>query len=285
MRVGSLFSGIGGIELGFEAEGFETVWFVEKDPYAQAVLKQHWPGTKIYDDVTTVDFSTVPTVDVIVGGFPCQDISNAGKRVGITGSRSGLWTYCCEAIRSLRPRIAFFENVAAIIDRGLDVVLSDLATLGYDAEWHCLPAAAIGAPHRRDRIIIIAYPNNNGQHKQRHDQAPRQSSFSEEREAAFLSQRSERINETRRPSTNVADTDGRSLAIRKTEQEFQLNASRHGVQTRESRRSDTWHTEPNVGRMAHGIPYRVDRIKCLGNAVVPGWAQVVAAAIKETEEA
>ena len=157
MNVGSLFSGIGGIELGFERQGFTTLWFVENDLYARAVLKKRFPNTPIYDDVTKVDWGAVPKVDVLTGGFPCQDISNAGKRVGISGSRSSLWKCYLEAIRVLRPRFALIENVSALINRGLDVVLSDLAALRYDAEWYSLPASAIGAFHRRDRVFIIAY--------------------------------------------------------------------------------------------------------------------------------
>lgn len=126
MNVGSLFSGIGGIELGFErAGGFKTLWFVEQDKYCQAILRRHWPTAVIYDDITQVDFGNVPKVDVLTGGFPCQDISNAGKRVGIEGSRSGLWKEYARAISVLRPRIVFAENVSALTQRGLDTVLGD----------------------------------------------------------------------------------------------------------------------------------------------------------------
>ena len=160
-KVGSLFSGIGGIELGLErAGGFETAWFCDCEPYAVAILNKHWPGTPVYEDVTKLDFANVPKIDVLTGGFPCQDISNAGKRAGIEGSRSGLWSYCAQAISALRPRLALFENVAALTQRGLDTVLGDLAALGYDAEWYCFPAKAVGAPHQRDRIVILAYPND-----------------------------------------------------------------------------------------------------------------------------
>jgi DNA (cytosine-5)-methyltransferase 1 len=156
-----LFSGVGGIELGLErAGGFKTAWFVEYEPYAQAVLRKRFPSTPVYGDITQLDFSSLPRVDVLTGGFPCQDISNAGRRVGIEGSRSSLWKYYAEAIRCLRPRLAFIENVSALTRRGLDVVLGDLASIGYDAEWHCFPASAVGAPHQRDRIAIIAYPND-----------------------------------------------------------------------------------------------------------------------------
>jgi len=127
MYVGSLFSGIGGIELGFERAGFKTLWFCEIDPYAQAVLRRRFPDAVVYGDITKLDFKTVPGIDILAGGFPCQDISTAGKGIGITGSRSGLWKYYAKAIRVLRPQVAFVENVSILTGRGLDVVLSDLA--------------------------------------------------------------------------------------------------------------------------------------------------------------
>lgn len=162
MNVGSLFSGIGGIELGFEREGFKTAWFVEKDEFCQAVLKKHWPNTPVYGDITTIDFTKLEPVEILTGGFPCQDISNAGAKKGITGERSGLWKEYVRAIGEIRPKYAFVENVSALTYRGLLTVLADLATLGYDADGHCLPASALGAPHRRDRIYILAYANNSG---------------------------------------------------------------------------------------------------------------------------
>ena len=159
LKVGSLFSGIGGIEYGLERTGkYKTVWFVEKDEYCQGILRKRFPNVPVYDDVTRVDFSSLPRVDVITGGFPCQDISNAGKRAGIEGSRSALWKHIVRAIVSLRPRFVFVENVTALTRRGLDKVLCDLAQVGYDAEWHCIPASAVGAHHRRDRICVISYP-------------------------------------------------------------------------------------------------------------------------------
>lgn len=156
MNVGSLFSGIGGIEIGFEAEGFTTEWFVEYDEYASAVLSKRFPGVPNFRDVTTVDFKAIPRVDILTGGFPCQDISNAGKRAGITGSRSSLWKHYLRAIRDIRPKFAVIENVAALTKRGLNVVLADLAEIGYDALWTNISASAVGAPHRRERIFIIA---------------------------------------------------------------------------------------------------------------------------------
>ena len=158
MRIGSLFSGIGGIELGFEKQGFKTLWFIENDLYAREIIRKRFPKADIYDDVTQIDFKTIPKIDILTGGFPCQDISNAGKRAGIEGRRSSLWKYYLEAIRILRPRYALIENVSALLNRGFDVILADLAEVGYDAEWHCVPASAVGALHRRDRIFILAYP-------------------------------------------------------------------------------------------------------------------------------
>lgn len=170
MNVGSLFSGIGGIELGFEREGFNTAWFVENEPYYQAVLRKHWPETPIYGDIKEIDFAKLPKVDILTGGFPCQDISNAGTRAGITGKRSGLWKEYLRAISEIRPKYAVVENVSALTFRGLLVVLRDLAEVGYDAEWNCIPASAFGAPHRRDRIYIAAYPTSQRLYNQENEQ-------------------------------------------------------------------------------------------------------------------
>jgi DNA (cytosine-5)-methyltransferase 1 len=157
MRVGSLFAGIGGFDLAAAWMGWSTAWVSEIDPFACAVLAKHFPDAPNHGDITAIDFTTVEHVDILVGGFPCQDISNAGKREGITGERSGLWKEYARAIRELRPRYVVVENVAALKSRGLDIVLGDLAQLGYDAEWRVFGADDVGAPHRRDRLWILAY--------------------------------------------------------------------------------------------------------------------------------
>ena len=162
MRVLDLFSGIGGFSIGLERAGMTTVAFCEQDAFCQHVLAQHWPGVPIYDDVRTLTTDTlrrdgIAAVDVICGGFPCQDISLAGAGAGIKGERSGLWSEYARLIGELRPRFVVVENVAALLSRGLDRVLGDLAALGYDATWDCIPASAVGAPHRRDRVWIVAY--------------------------------------------------------------------------------------------------------------------------------
>jgi DNA (cytosine-5)-methyltransferase 1 len=159
MYVLDLFSGIGGFSLGLERAGMKTIAFCEIDPYCRKVLAKHWPGVKIHEDVKQLDGNQyVGAVDVICGGFPCQDISVAGKGVGLSGERSGLWREYARLIRQIRPRYVIVENVAALLSRGMGDVLGDLAEIGYDAEWHCISAAYVGLPQLRDRIWIVAYP-------------------------------------------------------------------------------------------------------------------------------
>ena len=161
LTVGSLFAGIGGFDLGFQRAGYIIRWQVEIDPFCRKVLAKHWPNVKRYDDVRTVG-SNLERVDVICGGFPCQDISLQGDGAGLAGERSGLWREFHRIIDLLRPRYVLLENVAALLGRGIDRVLGDLASIGYDAEWECLEASAFGAPHTRNRIWLVAYPRGNG---------------------------------------------------------------------------------------------------------------------------
>lgn len=157
LRVLDLFSGIGGFSLGLERTGgFETVAFCEIDPFCRRVLAKHWPSVPCFEDVTTLRGESVGTVDVICGGFPCQDISAAGKRAGIGGARSGLWKEFGRLVGELRPIFVVVENSAELLGAGLGDVLGDLASLGYDARWDCVPAAILGAPHGRDRLWLIA---------------------------------------------------------------------------------------------------------------------------------
>ena len=161
MNIGSLFSGIGGMELGFEREGFETKWFIENNEYCKAVLKKNFPGVPVYGDIREINFGELKKVDILTGGFPCQDISQANPRgKGIAGERSGLWSYYAEAIREIRPKYAVIENVPTLANRGLNVVLRDIAEAGYDAEWFTLRASDFGALHRRERLFIVAYPTS-----------------------------------------------------------------------------------------------------------------------------
>jgi DNA (cytosine-5)-methyltransferase 1 len=157
MRAGSLFTGYGGLDMAATAVlGCDTAWVCEVDPAAAALLAHRYPGVPNLGDITAVDWTQVEPVDVLVGGFPCQDISNAGNRAGIEGERSGLWSYFADAIRVLRPRYVLIENVSALVVRGLDRVLSDLAEIGFDAEWATVRASDVGAPHGRARVFIAA---------------------------------------------------------------------------------------------------------------------------------
>jgi DNA (cytosine-5)-methyltransferase 1 len=157
LKVLDLFSGIGGFSLGLERTGgFKTVAFCEIDPFCRRVLAKHWPDAPCHDDVTTLELPE-GFADVVVGGFPCQDVSRAGKRAGVTGKRSGLYRELVRTLRMVRPRYGIVENVAALLADGMGLVLGDLAESGYDTEWDCIPAGFIGAPHWRDRVWIIAH--------------------------------------------------------------------------------------------------------------------------------
>ncbi len=164
--IGSLFSGAGMLDLAAAAHFDATVvWHVESDPHASKVLAHRLPGTPNLGDVTRIDWAAVEPVDILTAGFPCVDLSYAGRGAGIReGTRSGLWSYFADAARVLRPRYVVIENVGALVTRrpGLDVVLADLARIGFDAEWVCLPAADVGAPHRRDRWFAVAHPDGAG---------------------------------------------------------------------------------------------------------------------------
>lgn len=184
MRLGSLCTGYGGLDLGVElAFGpLEHVWHAEVDPDASKVLAAHWPDVPNLGDLTAVDWSQVEPVDVVTAGFPCQDVSTAGKRAGLKpGTRSGLWLHIAHAISVLRPRLVVLENVEGLLSaatdsevescpwclgdtptdlvvRALGAVLADLASIGFDAEWETVPASAVGAAHRRKRVFIVAWP-------------------------------------------------------------------------------------------------------------------------------
>lgn len=164
MKVLDLFSGIGGFSLGLERAGMETMAFCEFDERARKVLKKHWPDVPIHNDVRTLDGKQYRgTVDVVCGGFPCQDLSAAGAQQGFSGERSSLYAEMLRIIGECEPDFAVFENVTNLLSgesgRWFAQFLYDLAAVGYDAEWHCIPASAIGAAHHRDRVWVIAYPN------------------------------------------------------------------------------------------------------------------------------
>lgn len=180
MKVLDLFSGIGGMSLGLERAGMTTVAFCEIEPFPRRVLAHHWPEVPCYEDVTTAEFGDVGPVDMVAGGFPCQDISFAGAGAGLAGSRSGLFWHILRAVRLVgRPKL-LLENVAALLDRGMGAVLGSLASIGYDAEWHCIPASYVGAWHRRDRVWILANPNEIGREGRSEEPILRQSHISQQ---------------------------------------------------------------------------------------------------------
>src|SRR3990167_121317 len=156
LRVLDLFSGIGGFALGLErTSGFKTVAFCEIEPYCQAVLRKHWPSVPIFPDIRKLTVDAIGPIDIITGGFPCQDISNLGKKAGIeAGTRSGLWSEYSRLIGELRPCHIIVENVTALLERDIGRVVGDLAKIGYDAEWDVVPAAAVGAPQFRERVWV-----------------------------------------------------------------------------------------------------------------------------------
>jgi len=161
MRVLDLFSGIGGFSLGLERAGMKTVAFCEIEPYCRKVLNRRWPHVPIFEDIRTLtgellEKERITQIDVMCGGFPCQDVSCAGTRTGIKGERSGLWSEYARLIGEVRPRFVIIENVTALRGNGMEVVAENLAALRYDAVWDCIPASAIGSRHRRDRLWIVA---------------------------------------------------------------------------------------------------------------------------------
>lgn len=157
LTFGSLFAGIGGFDLGLERAGMVCKWQVEIDPFCRAVLAKHWPDVRRHEDVRTVGAHNLEPVDVVCGGFPCQDVASNGTKIGIGGSKSGLYAEALRVVREIRPRVVLLENVADLLVRGMGTVLGELAAVGYDAEWECLPAAAFGLPQPRWRVFIAAY--------------------------------------------------------------------------------------------------------------------------------
>lgn len=272
LKVLDLFSGIGGFSLGLERAGMQTVAFCEIDKKAQQVLRKHWPDVPVFDDVTTLKGDQIGTVDVICGGFPCQDISLAGKGAGLEGARSGLWWQFHRLIKEIKPSWVIAENVSALRSRGLDTVLRSLAEIGYDAEWHCIPASAVGAPHQRDRIWIVAYPNSNDG---RHGRSP---ITSDGQTRVEFGRSGERFIEPNSSQT-MAYTDVIGTQVSTEGQYPSQQVLRGSSEAWRATVGGVWGAEPCVGRVADGVSGRMDRIKQLGNAVVPQIPELIGRAI------
>jgi len=252
-RVLDLFSGIGGFSLGLERAGMRTAAFCEIDAYCRKVLAKHWPDAPIHDDIRQLDGSQYAgTIDVVCGGFPCQDLSIAGYRKGIEGKRSGLWSELHRIIQQVRPRYAIVENVTNLLagERGtwFGRVLGDLAEIGYDAEWHCVSASAIGAPHHRDRVWVITYP-----------------------------QCQQRIRPILRADHVAMAKERNSTQWRKNRLRFEMASVCREVLTERMVQSKT-------KRVDDGFPAWPHRLKACGNSVVPAIPELIGRAIIAYEQ-
>ena len=295
MKFGSLFAGIGGFDLGLERAGMSCQWQVEIEDYPTKILEKHWPEVHRERDIKECSGENLEPVDLICGGFPCQDISVAGTGAGLAGERSGLWYEMHRIISDVKPRWVIVENVAALLSRGMDVVLRDLSQIGYDCEWHIIPASAVGAPHRRERVWIIARLRF-GVSKEADAQRTNANRKRSHRKKKHLNGKVELRNkqdcESGQVGEDVSNAIGKGLE----------GHARHGKDGSKSRRNEAkkdgsvgaggvclraygkqWEAEPSVGRVAHGISRRVDRLKGLGNAVVTQVVELIGRRIMEIE--
>lgn len=252
LTIGSVFAGIGGIERGLELLGLgPVVWQAEANPYRRAVLAKHWPRARRYERVEEVG-DEAPWVNILCGGFPCQDVSQMGKRAGLRGQRSGLWREYVRAIRVLRPDLVFVENVPELVAE-LGEVLGPLAQLGLDAEWGVYSAEEAGAPHLRRRIFILAWPL-----------ADTDGNGCEGRGRTWT-----------RAALSAAARGGAMADAHSTGRPIGADAENHERTGPRAPRCPCWPAEPDVGRVAHGVSSRLDsrrrrhRLAALGDAVVP----------------
>lgn len=257
MNVLDLFSGIGGFSLGLERAGMRTIAFCEIDPYCRRVLAKHWPGVPIHEDIRELTSSDISEpVDVICGGFPCQPWSLAGKRCGDKDDRD-LWPQMRRIVADIKPRWVIGENVPGLDDKrfmGLDRTISDLEKLSYQAVPFEIPACAVDAPHKRSRLWIVAHADEQGPQGWH---------------SRILQERT---------SERTIGPGGAFLP---------QPGCRGSEPTRGEKRRSTspprWRAEPNVGRVANGIPNRVDRLRALGNAVVPQIPELIGRAIIQAD--
>ena len=294
MKILDTFAGIGGFSYAAEKliGGFETTQFIEIDPFCQKVLKKHWPHVPIHDDIRT--FTAKPfQYQVICGGFPCQDISVAGLQKGITEeTRSGLFFELMRVIRMVRPKYVVLENVAAILNRGLDIVLRELSEAGYDAEWSVIPASSVGACHQRSRWWLVAYPNDNG--------SPSTEKYGFNGEASDRTQKgqnqscqSERSSEPSssraiQSSTEFTNSYSKGMERRKFTIPKKLQNAAYTWKSNTPHLSPEWRSYVSKSVLCRGddgLSNRVDRLRALGNSVVPQCAAIPLQRVKDLYEA
>lgn len=289
-----LFSGIGGFSLGLEKAGFKTIAFCEIESYPQQILKQHWPNVQIYEDVTDLTDERLradgfTNIRIITGGFPCQDLSVAGKQKGITAERSGLFFEVIRIISEVQPKYVILENVRNLLsgEKGawFGTVLHELAKIGYDCEWNCIPASSIGAPHQRDRVWIVAYRQTDVTDtistRGGRDKAGTSNRQSEtERESVFKENGQTRADNIEQVCEVIPEGKHSNTLLQSLERQRTI-ASGIKSQLENTGYPCWWKAEPDVGRVVDGIPKRVDRIKGLGNAIVPQIASIIGKAINE----
>jgi DNA (cytosine-5)-methyltransferase 1 len=263
LKVLDLFSGIGGFSLGLERAGMETVAFCENDEACRLVLKKHWPQIPIFPDIIKLKKKHLPEIDVICGGFPCQDVSVAGSKKGFLHgnkrTRSGLWEEYKRLIKEIKPRYAIIENVANLRNLGLNKVIKDLGSVGYACEWHIISARAIGANHLRERVWIIAYPDGNAVSQQS------RGSSGQSRENSLQSRATSKEKRAQSSDSNMPRL-WRPFASEEKKSEWWAKAS--------TGFHDWWEAESNICRVDDGLPRKLDknrkeRIKQLGNSLLP----------------
>ena len=290
MQVLDLFSGIGGFSLGLKRAGMETIGFCEIDPFCRKVLAKHWPDVTVHTDIRGLNGKDYKgRADVICGGFPCQPFSQAGKRRGTEDDRH-LWPEMLRIISEVRPTWVIGENVIGFVKMELDSVLSDLEREGYQTRAFIIPACGIDAPHKRDRVWIIAHANSEGESDGPINEGPRprQLELMADPNSGFSSVTQQAV-QAGRTTTNSG---GEDVAHSESERVQRLWSSgeqkphtyegqKLSLCGSERPRPAYWEAEPGMGRVVDGIPNRVDRIKGLGNAVVPMVVEVIGNAIME----
>ena len=280
------FAGIGGFSYAATklVGGYRTTQFIEIDPFCQKILKKHFPFTPIHDDIRT--FTAIPgQYDVICGGFPCQSISVAGNRAGITEeSRSGIFYELMRVIRMVRPRFVVLENVAAILNNGLDIVLGELSQAGYDAEWSVISASSLGACHRRSRWWCVAYTNDYGSSSSSISGFDDQTNDNTSKRTNQVSESSRSIESSDsgviQSSTKFTDSNSKRLQ-RENFSEMEREIWAKGTSRRLNPDWRSYVSKPILRRGDDGLSYRVDRTKALGNSVVP---QVAAIPLKRVHD-